>query len=92
MDDRREDACSRFACVMRAGQRKCRAEDPKRARKANVRIDLPFNMASTNVVHMTVKPADIIDDDEAANAKSTGKAVRQRETEEQGAGCRCVIL
>lgn len=41
---------------------------------------------------MTVKPADIIDDDEAANAKSTGKAVRQRETEEQGAGCRCVIL
>ncbi|GIZ41221.1 hypothetical protein CKM354_000453400 [Cercospora kikuchii] len=54
--------------------------------------DLPFNMASTNVVHMTVKPADIIDDDEAANAKSTGKAVRQRETEEQGAGCRCVIL
>ncbi|PPJ60694.1 hypothetical protein CBER1_03442 [Cercospora berteroae] len=54
--------------------------------------DLPFNMTSTNVVHMTVKPADIIDDDEAANAKSTGKAVRQRETEEQGAGCRCVIL
>ncbi len=59
---------------------------------ANIRIDLPFNMTSTNVVHMTVKPADIIDDDEAANAKSTGKAVRQRETEEQGAGCRCVIL
>lgn len=41
---------------------------------------------------MTVKPADIIDDDEAANAKSTGKVTRQRESEEQGAGCRCVIL
>ncbi|EMF09312.1 uncharacterized protein SEPMUDRAFT_151386 [Sphaerulina musiva SO2202] len=54
--------------------------------------DLPFNMTATNVVHMTVKPADIIDDDEAANAKSTGKVARQRESEEQGAGCRCVIL
>ncbi|KAF2217334.1 hypothetical protein CERZMDRAFT_28933, partial [Cercospora zeae-maydis SCOH1-5] len=53
--------------------------------------DLPFNLTTTNVVHMTVKPADIIDDDEAANAKGTGKTVRQRDTEEQGAGCRCVI-
>ena len=56
------------------------------------RTDLPFNITATNVVHMTVKPADIIDEDETANAKGTGKVARQRESEEQGAGCRCVIL
>ncbi|EME78567.1 uncharacterized protein MYCFIDRAFT_101242, partial [Pseudocercospora fijiensis CIRAD86] len=56
--------------------------------------DFPFNIASTNVVHMTVKPADLIDDDDTAGAKGTGKAgvTRSRDDGEGGAGCRCVIL
>ncbi|KXT16513.1 hypothetical protein AC579_1332 [Pseudocercospora musae] len=56
--------------------------------------DFPFNLANTNVVHMTVKPADLIDDDDTAGAKGTGKAsiTRTRDDGEGGAGCRCVIL
>jgi hypothetical protein len=43
---------------------------------------------------MTVKPADLIDDDEAGAAKGTGKGSvsRMRDTDDGGAGCRCVIL
>ncbi|SMY28021.1 unnamed protein product [Zymoseptoria tritici ST99CH_1A5] len=52
--------------------------------------DFPFKMDTTNVVHMTVKPADLIDDDDAA-AKSTGKGgvLRAQDGEDSGAGCRC---
>lgn len=54
--------------------------------------DFPFKMDATNVVHMTVKPADLIDDDDAA-AKSTGKGgvLRAQDGEDSGAGCRCVV-
>lgn len=56
-------------------------------------LDFPFNLAAANVVHMTVKPADLLDDEDAT-AKGTGKggALRQRDGEDRGAGCRCVIL
>lgn len=56
-------------------------------------LDFPFNMEQTNVVHMTIKPADLLDDDEAAG-KGTGKAgaPRTRDGEDRGSGCRCVIL
>ncbi|KAK4494312.1 hypothetical protein PRZ48_014610 [Zasmidium cellare] len=51
--------------------------------------DFNFNIDGPNVVHMTVKPADLIDDDETAG-KGTGKggALRARDTEDRGAGCR----
>ncbi|EME40485.1 hypothetical protein DOTSEDRAFT_74152 [Dothistroma septosporum NZE10] len=54
--------------------------------------DLPFKSDSTNVVHMTVKPADLIDDEDTAG-KGTGKSssTRMRDTEDRGAGCRCVV-
>ncbi|KXT03301.1 hypothetical protein AC578_4736 [Pseudocercospora eumusae] len=56
--------------------------------------DFPFHLANTNVVHMTVKPADLIDDDDTAGAKGTVKTgvMRSRDDGEGGAGCRCVIL
>jgi len=42
---------------------------------------------------MTVKPADITEDDEAAGGKTgKGSSIRQRDGEDTGAGCRCVIL
>lgn len=59
----------------------------------NGNIDLPFKMDDTNVVHMTVKPADFIDEEENIG-KGTGKghSIRGRDDGEGGAGCRCVIL
>ncbi|PMD36263.1 ubiquitin-like protein [Hyaloscypha variabilis F] len=51
--------------------------------------DCKFNKESANVVHMTVKPQEIVDDEEAANNKAGG---RGRDGEEGTAGCRCVIL
>ncbi len=55
--------------------------------------DLPFKLDDTNVVHMTVKPADFLEDDETAH-KTGGKghSIRGRDDGERGAGCRCVIL
>jgi hypothetical protein len=52
--------------------------------------DCRFQSESPNVVHMTVKPQEVIDDEE--NAK-TGKAASRRDGEEEPtATCRCVIL
>ena len=56
--------------------------------------DLPFAILNSNVVHMTVKPADLLDD-EAEGAGKTGSkgSIRAHNAgEESGAGCRCVIL
>ncbi|TKA83665.1 hypothetical protein B0A55_00462 [Friedmanniomyces simplex] len=52
-----------------------------------------FGMDRTNVVHMTVKPADFGEDEETAG-KHAGKggSIRTRDGGESGAGCRCVIL
>lgn len=56
-------------------------------------VDFPFKLDQTNVVHMTVKPADFLDDDDTGG-KGTGKghSIRGRDDGERGAGCRCVIL
>ncbi|KAK3707506.1 hypothetical protein LTR37_012148 [Vermiconidia calcicola] len=56
--------------------------------------DFPFKLDAANVVHMTVKPADFLDDDEGTGGKGTGKghSIRGRDGEERSAGCRCVIL
>ena len=57
-------------------------------------VDYNFNLKETNVVHMTVKPADFFDEDEGTGAKHHGKSgsIRVRDGGEGGAGCRCVIL
>jgi len=52
--------------------------------------DCRFQTDSPNVVHMTVKPQEMVDDEE--NAK-TGKTGSRRDTEDEPtAGCRCIIL
>ncbi|KAK5117272.1 hypothetical protein LTR62_005889 [Meristemomyces frigidus] len=58
-----------------------------------VLADYPFATDRSNVVHMTIKPADFDQDDDAANAKHTGKgsSIRQRDGGESNAGCRCVV-
>ncbi|RMZ69133.1 ubiquitin [Pyrenophora seminiperda CCB06] len=52
--------------------------------------DCRFQTDTPNVVHMTVKPQEVVEDEE--NAK-TGKAGSRRENDDEPtAGCRCVIL
>ena len=53
------------------------------------RLDCRFNTETANVVHMTVRPQDIVDDEEAAKGKTGAGARGDRE---DTAGCRCVIL
>ncbi|KAK4543538.1 hypothetical protein LTR36_005433 [Oleoguttula mirabilis] len=55
--------------------------------------DYNFNLDTTNVVHMTIKPADFGEDDEGAGGKHAGKggSIRARDGGEGGAGCRCVV-
>ncbi|KAH8795325.1 ubiquitin-related domain-containing protein [Hyaloscypha finlandica] len=48
-----------------------------------------FNTESANVVHMTVRPQDIVDEEDASKSKALA---RGREGAEGTAGCRCVIL
>lgn len=56
--------------------------------------DLPFNLDQQNVVHMTVKPADLLEDEAEGAGKASGKgSIRAHAAgDEGGAGCRCVIL
>jgi len=57
---------------------------------ANSCADCRFQTEAPNVVHMTVKPQEVVDEEE--NAK-TGKSSKTRDDgEEPTAGCRCVIL
>ncbi|KAJ4380815.1 hypothetical protein N0V86_004177 [Didymella sp. IMI 355093] len=52
--------------------------------------DCRFQTEAPNVVHMTIKPQEVVDEEE--NAK-TGKSAKTRDDgEEPTAGCRCVIL
>lgn len=44
---------------------------------------------TTHVVHMTVKPQDIVDEEDAKTAKS---GTRDRDGHERSPRCRCVIL
>ncbi|KAI9836574.1 MAG: hypothetical protein M1819_001206 [Sarea resinae] len=52
--------------------------------------DCRFNAESPNVVHMTVRPQELVDEEDAKTAKQ-GYG-RDREGSESTAGCRCVIL
>ncbi|KAG0653001.1 hypothetical protein D0Z07_0531 [Hyphodiscus hymeniophilus] len=51
--------------------------------------DCKFAADSANVVHMTVRPQDIVDEEDASKSKALA---RDREGGESTAGCRCVIL
>ncbi len=48
-----------------------------------------FNAESPNVVHMSIKPQEMVDDEEASKQKNMG---RDRDGEERTAGCHCIIL
>jgi len=51
--------------------------------------DCRFQQESPNVVHMTVKPQEVVDEEDA----KTGKGGNRRgDDDETHAGCRCVIL
>ncbi|EAT85827.2 hypothetical protein SNOG_07176 [Parastagonospora nodorum SN15] len=51
--------------------------------------DCRFQTENPNVVHMTVKPQEVVDDEDA----KTGKGASRRDGEDEPtAGCRCVIL
>jgi hypothetical protein len=47
-----------------------------------------FSRETPNVVHMSVRPAEMMEEDEAAKGKSAGRDGRNRE----GSGNCCVIL
>jgi hypothetical protein len=57
-------------------------------------LDLPFALQNANVVHMTVKPADLLEDEAEGAGKTGGKgSIRANNSgEEGGAGCRCAIM
>jgi hypothetical protein len=52
--------------------------------------DSKFSKEHPNVVHMTVKPQEVIDEEDAKGAKA--QYSREREASERSPGCRCVIL
>ncbi|KAJ5107287.1 hypothetical protein N7456_003962 [Penicillium angulare] len=49
-----------------------------------------FNHDAPNVVHMTVKPQEVVDEEDAKGAKA--QYGREGETNERSPGCRCVIM
>lgn len=51
--------------------------------------DSKFNHDAPNVVHMTVKPQELIDEEDAKGAKA--QYTREREASERSPGCRCII-
>ncbi|KAL1303589.1 hypothetical protein AAFC00_006954 [Neodothiora populina] len=54
--------------------------------------DCRFSEHAPNVVHMSLKPQDIVDDEDNAKAASKSSIRRGRDSEESEVGCRCVIF
>jgi hypothetical protein len=54
----------------------------------NYHPDSKFSRDAPNVVHMTVKPQEIVDEEDA---KSKPQYTRERESSERSPGCRCII-
>lgn len=52
--------------------------------------DSKFSAEHPNVVHMTVKPQEVVDEEDAKGSKA--HLNRDREAGERSPGCRCVIL
>jgi len=61
-----------------------------RTRKANLHPDYKFSAEAPNVLHMTIKPQDFVEDDDAKGGKSS--LSNNRETEGRSPGCRCIIM
>ncbi|OGM49617.1 hypothetical protein ABOM_001938 [Aspergillus bombycis] len=51
--------------------------------------DSKFNHDAPNVVHMTIKPQELVDEEDAKGSKP--QYSREREASERSPGCRCVI-
>lgn len=51
-------------------------------------LDCRFVAGQPNILHMSVRPQDIVDEEDAGKNKQSG---RERDGEEETAGCRCVI-
>ncbi|RAL13034.1 uncharacterized protein BO97DRAFT_50777 [Aspergillus homomorphus CBS 101889] len=51
--------------------------------------DCRFNRDAPNVVHMTVKPQELVDEEDAKGTKA--QYTREREASERSPGCRCII-
>ena len=51
--------------------------------------DCKFSADAANVVHMTVKPQEFVEEEEA---RDKADRARERDGGEATAGCRCVIL
>lgn len=49
-----------------------------------------FNRDAPNVVHMTIKPQEIVDEEDSKGAKT--QYTRERDPSVRSPGCRCVIL
>lgn len=54
--------------------------------------DCRFSESAPNVVHMSVKPQEAVEEEENAKASGKGSIRRGRDAEDTDAGCRCVIL
>lgn len=54
------------------------------------RTDYKFGSDSPNVLHMTIKPQDYVEEEDAKGGKSTYSA--NRESESRSPGCRCIIM
>jgi len=52
--------------------------------------DSKFNHDSPNVVHMTIKPQDYLEEEDAKGAKAGFS--NSRDGTERSPGCRCVIM
>jgi len=52
--------------------------------------DYKFGLDSPNVLHMTIKPQDYIEEEDAKGGKSTYS--NNRESEGRSPGCRCAIM
>ncbi|OJJ50815.1 hypothetical protein ASPZODRAFT_126763 [Penicilliopsis zonata CBS 506.65] len=52
--------------------------------------DSKFSHDAPNVIHMTVKPQEVVDEEDAKGGKN--QLGREREASERSPGCRCIIL
>lgn len=53
--------------------------------------DLKFNETSANVVHMSIKPQDFMEDEDAKGTKAT-RTQSHDGTEGRSPGCRCIVM
>jgi hypothetical protein len=53
-------------------------------------IDSKFNTDSPNVLHMTIKPQDFVEDEDAKGGKTSMSATREEPG--RSPGCRCSVM